>query len=66
MSDLILTGGSAASITSAEIAAYNDGKCFTNKMHPECLHDLQEWAGGGGFEYMLYCGDRPKILAPNA
>jgi hypothetical protein len=42
-------------------ASYDDGQCFTNKMHPECLESLQDDADGGQFEYMPYSGDRPVV-----
>lgn len=38
----------------------DDGKAFTNKMHPECLAHLVDCSGGGGFCYDLYGGERPK------
>ena len=34
-----------------------DATWFANKMHPECLADLQEWGDG---EYTAYCGERPR------
>ena len=39
-------------------ASYDDGKCFTNKMHTECRDSLQE--DGEPFEYTLYGGERPR------
>ena len=42
----------------------DDGKAFSNKMHPECLESLQD--GSGDFEYTLYGGERPEIVTPNA
>ena len=39
-------------------ASYDDGKCFTNKMHPECIASLQEESDFG--EYTLYGGERPS------
>ena len=47
----------------ARWASYDDGRCFTNKMHPECLDSLQY--DGGNFEYMLYSGERPDVLTLN-
>ena len=35
-----------------------DEKCYTNKMHPECLEDLSE---NGDGEYTPYCYDRPEL-----
>lgn len=37
----------------------NEGKAFTNKMHPECLDFSEEDSYGGYFEYIPYEGDRP-------
>ena len=37
-----------------------EDKAETNKMHPECLADLQDAAGGDSFEYCLYSGERPN------
>lgn len=39
-------------------ASFGDGSAFTNKMHPECLKDLQD--NNGYFEYTLYGGERPS------
>ena len=44
----------------ARWASYDDGKAFANKMHQECLADLQDDAFGGSFEYTLYGGERPN------
>jgi hypothetical protein len=43
-------------------ASVDDGKMFTNKMHPECLQCLQDEAESGGFEYIPYSGERPKDM----
>ena len=45
-------------------ASYDDWKCFTNKMHPECLKSLED--GSDDFEYTLYGGERPDVVTPNA
>lgn len=34
-----------------------DDAWFTNKMHPECVDDLNEWGDG---EYFAYSNDRPR------
>ena len=38
-----------------------DDSWFTNKMHPECADELNEWGDG---EYSAYSNDRPKIERP--
>lgn len=41
-------------------ASYDDGRAFTNKMHPECLDAAREDAyHDGSFEYTPYNSDRP-------
>ena len=50
----------------ARWACYEDGKCGTNKMHQECLEDLQEWNGSGTFEYTEGQGERPEHFAKNS
>lgn len=36
-----------------------EDKAEINKMHPECLSDLQDAAGGDSFEYIQFNGERP-------
>ena len=44
--------------TYARWASFED-RCFTNKMHEECIKGWWDNSEGGYFEYSPYSGERP-------